>query len=70
MKPEKPTHPSKLLGPTRKPTDPMLVMVSGETLPPKADLGGLGGGFSSPKLDEPNPTKKTHERWPDLPRSV
>ena len=69
-KTQKPTHLSKPLGLTQKPTNPMPVIVSGGSLPPKADLGGLDGGFSSPKLDEPNPTNKTHERWPDLPRSV
>ena len=38
--------------------------------PPKTDLGGSDGEFSSSKLDILDPTNETEERTPILPRSV
>ena len=38
--------------------------------PPKTDLRKSDGGFASSKPDIPDPTNKTEERTPDLPRSV
>lgn len=60
------THPLKPSEPTQKSANLMPVMVSGGSLPPKTDLGG----FSSPKPNETDPTNKTHERKPNLPRSA
>ena len=40
------------------------------SLPPKTDLGGSDGGFSSSKPDIPDSTDETEERTPILPRSV
>ena len=45
---QKPTHPSKLPELTRKPVDPMPVTIGGRSPPPKRDLGGSDGEFSSP----------------------
>ena len=45
---QKPTHLSKLPELTRKPTDPMPVTIGGRSSPPKRDLGGSDGEFSSP----------------------
>ena len=38
--------------------------------PPKTDLGGSDGGFSSSKPDISDPTNESEERTPVLPRSV
>ena len=65
----KPTHPFKPTGPTRKPTDPMPVMVGGGSSPQRTDSGGSDDEFSSPKPDEPDPTAESRERRPNLPRS-
>ena len=65
----KSTHPPKPPRLTQKPTDPPMT-VDCESLPRKTDLGGLDGGLSSPKPDEPDPTDVTRERRSDLPRST
>ena len=46
----------------QKPVDSLPVTVSNGSSPPKTNLGGLDGGFSSPKPNEPNPTDETRER--------
>ena len=46
----------------QKPVNPLPVTVSNGSSPPKTNLGGLDGGFSSPKPNEPNPTDETRER--------
>ena len=38
--------------------------------PPKTDLGGLDGGFSSSKPDISDPTDESEERTLILPRSI
>ena len=63
----KPTHPPR---PTRKSVNPTPVTVGDRFPPPKTDLGGSDGEFSSSKPDIPDPTDKTKERTPVLPRSV
>ena len=60
------THPPKPLGPTRKLADPTPVMIGDGSPPPKTDLDGSAGGFSSSKPDIPNPTDETHERRPEF----
>ena len=61
---QKPTHPSKLPGPTWKLVDLMLVTVGSKSPPPKTDLGGSDGEFSSPKPMNPiqstKPMKEGH----------
>ena len=66
----KPTHPPKPSGPIRKPADPTPVMVGDGSPPLKTDWRGSDGGFSSSKPDTPDPTEETHERMPELCRSV
>ena len=41
-----------------------------ESPPPKTDLGGSDGGFSSSKPDISDPTNESEERMPVLPRSI
>ena len=64
------THLPKLPGPTRKSVDPTPMMVGGGSSPRKINFDELDGGFSFPKLDEPDPTDESRERRLDLPRST
>ena len=57
-----PTHSPKPPGLIRKPGDLTPVMVGDGSPPPKTDLGGSDGGFSSSKPNIPDLTDKTHER--------
>ena len=66
----KPTHLPKPPGPTRKSADPTPVMVGDGSPPPKINLGESDGRFSSSKPDIPDPTDETHERRPEIHRSV
>ena len=59
---QKPTHLSKLPGPTQRLADPMPVTIGSKSPPPKRDLGGSDGEFSSPKPMNPiRPTKPMKE---------
>ena len=66
----KPTHLPKPPCPTWKPIDPTPVMVGDGSPPPKTDLGGSDGWFSSSKPNILDPTDETHERRPEIRRSV